>query len=369
MPRTHEREQRIGRFVRGSVVAFGCLVFAYAGARAEEWPEPALLRARDLTPFGLLRLDMRPSTMRDDPPGRWTVELQTAYQNTFVASANVRSYLETRDARRMPLRTEDVNAILSQPGDAYYLDLEVGAIDLIVRRALTQTLGLFMELPYLHYGEGRLDSLIEGFHDVLGIGQMGRDLVARDRFQMVYRLAEAQFTLLDRDVTGGFGDPIIGLRYSPPPAGQWKLTIEGAAKIAAAGRRPLLSTGRHDVGIQAALGRRTGRHFLYGSMNAVYYSGGMAESPSAHIIPTLVLAYSIAATPKTSFVLQACAGRSVVRDTQLSELKDNKYLLSIGAQSKIRDWTWNLALTENVANFDNTPDIGVQMALTYSPSP
>jgi hypothetical protein len=269
----------------------------------------------------------------------------------------------------MPLRAEDVDAILSQPGDAYYLDLEVGAIDLIVRRALTQTLGLFMELPYLHYGEGRFDSLIEGFHEVLGIGQMGRDLVARDRFQMVYRLGQAQFVLLDRDITGGFGDPIIGLRYSPPPAGAWKLTIEGAAKIAAAGRRPLLSTGKQDVGVQAALGRRTGRHFFYASMNAVYYSGGMAESPAAHIIPTLVLAYSIAATAKTSFVLQACASRSVVRDTQLGELKDNKYLLSIGAQSKIRDWTWNLALTENVANFDNTPDIGVQMALTYSPSP
>ena len=54
-----------------------------------------------------------------------------------------------------------------------------------------------------------------------------------------------------------------------------------------------------------------------------------------------------------------------MRDTSLSELNDNKYQLSLGMQSRIGDWKWSLALTENIANFDNTPDIGLQLALTH----
>lgn len=347
-----------------SLIAYLLLLGAPAVASAEGWPEPAVLRARDLTPFGLLRLDMRPATMHADPVDRWTFEVQAAYQNTFIASENVKTYLQNRDAGRAPIRPQDAQAILALPGDAYYLDVEVGTVDLVLRRGLTETLGVFFELPYLHYGEGRFDSWIEGFHSAFGMGQMGRDLVARNRFQMIYRLGDVQHAQLDREGEGGFGDPLVGIRYAPSGRGAWDVTVETAMKVAVAGQRPLLSTGKHDIGAQTALQRRAGRHALYASLSAVYYSGGVPESPEAQLIPTLVLAYNFAVTRQTSFVVQSYASRSVVRDTTLSELKANKYQLSFGVQSRIRDWKWSLALTENIANFDNTPDIGAQLTLT-----
>src|SRR5687768_13904879 len=58
------------------------------------WSHTGLLRARDLTPFGLLRLDMLPAHTADAEPGTWTFEVQYAYQNTFILSDNVRDYLE-----------------------------------------------------------------------------------------------------------------------------------------------------------------------------------------------------------------------------------------------------------------------------------
>ena len=299
-----------------SLIACLLLLSAPAAASADEWPETAVLRARDLTPFGLLRLDMRPATTQADPVGRWTFELQAAYQNTFIASENVKTYLHSRNAGRVPIRPQDAQAILALPGDAYYLDVEVGAVDLIMRRGLTEALGVFFEVPYLHYGEGRLDSFIEGFHSAFGLGQMGRDLVARNRFQMIYRLGDTQYAQLDRELEGGFGDPIVGVRYAPPMHGAWDLTVETAMKLAVAGRRPLLSTGKQDIGAQAALQRRVGRHALYGSVSAVYYSGGMPESPAAQVVPTLVLAYSFAATrTRASFfratsVAASCATRA-----------------------------------------------------------
>jgi hypothetical protein len=340
-----------------------------APTHAERGSTPGILRARDLAPFGLQRLDIRPSDKSDRYIGEWTVEVQAAYQNTFALSDDVRGYLERRDAGRIPLRAEDAHALLNGNQDSYYVDVEVGVVDLIVQRALTRQLGVFFELPHFHYGEGKLDSPIESFHDALGLEQMGRELVARDRFQMVYQFGDARLQMLDREVRGGFGDPIAGVRYTPSlPNSPWRFGIEAAAKLPVAGERLLLSTGETDFGIQASTRRSFGRTTLQANASAVYYSGGV-ESPADEIIPTLILACSYSVTPGTSIIVQSYASRSAVRDTTIDGLKDNKYQLSLGLQSGFDDWTWTFAVTENIVNFDNTPDVGFQLGLSYTGRP
>jgi hypothetical protein len=51
------------------------------------------LRVRDLTPFGYLRLDMRPTFGDRLAPGAWAFETEIAYQNTWALSPPVRRYL------------------------------------------------------------------------------------------------------------------------------------------------------------------------------------------------------------------------------------------------------------------------------------
>lgn len=344
-----------------------------AGKSVESaWSHVGLLRARDVSPFGLLRLDMLPAHTADALEGKWTFELQMAYQNTFILSDNTRKYLQQRNIGRQPLRPEDAAAILALPGDAYYVDGEVGLYDLIVQRRLNRYWSAYVTMPYIRYGEGILDSTVESFHNLFGLGQQGRDLVARNHFQVVYGIGDTRFTLLDRETKGGFGDPVFGIRYSlPEPRFGWDVVAEFAAKIAVDGERFLLSTGRDDYGTQITLQRRlgkTGRHALYLSGSAVYYSGG-PEMPDedAQVIPTLIAGYSFGLTPRTSMILQGYASRSVVQDTSIKQLKDDKYLLSLGLQSRQGNFLWSLALTENVKNFENTPDIGAQLGVAYMP--
>lgn len=346
-------------------LALACSVLLCATAGAEPGPEPGILRARDLSPFGLQRLDMRPTDMSERPLGQWTVELQAAYQNTFAMSDDALDYLQRRDTGRIPLRAEDARALVAAPYDSYYVDVEVGVLDIILQRRFTRQLAAFFEVPYIHYGEGKLDAFIEGFHDAAGMGQMGRDLVARDRFQIVYRFADTSVQMLDREVSGGFGDPIVGLSYRSSLAGPWQFAMDAAAKVPVAGERLLLSTGETDYGLQASTRRRFGRATVQASATLVHYSGG-AESPADTLIPTLIVAGSYAATPATSIIVQTYASRSAVRGTTVDELNDNKYQLSLGLQSSLRGWTWTLAITENIANYNNTPDVGFQFGLSYS---
>ena len=338
----------------------------------QQWSHVGLLRARDLTPFGLLRLDLLPAHTADAAAGTWTFEVQYAYQNTFVLSDNATQYLEGRGTGRVPLRPEDAAAILALPDDAYYIDGEVGLADLIVQRRLSNYWSVYLTIPYIHYGEGALDSTIESFHDVIGFSQQGRDLVARNRFQLVYGIGDVSFSQLDRETNGGFGDPVVGARYSlPEPRFGWDVVVEFAAKIAVDGERFLLSTGENDYGAQLTLQRRlgeTGRHALYLSGSAVYYAGG-PEIPGdeSQVIPTLIAGYSYGLTQHTSVILQGYASRSVIQDSSVEELTDDKFQLSIGLQSRGRNVLWSLAITENISNFSNTPDIGLQLGLAYMP--
>jgi hypothetical protein len=339
---------------------------------AQKWSHIGLLRGRDLSPFGLLRLDMLPAHTADAEAGTWTLEIQYAYQNTYVLSNNVRGYLEQRNLGREPLRSQDVAAIAALPGDAYYVDGEVGFADLIVQRRINDYWSAYVTVPYITYGKGLADRTIESFHDTFGFSQQGRDLVARDRFQIVYQIGETQFAELDRDTDGGFGDPVFGVRYSlPQPREGWDIVIELAAKLAFEGERFLLSTGRDDYGLQLTLQRRlgeTGRHALYLASSAVYYAGG-PEVPGdkSQIVPTIITGYSYGLTPSASVILQGYASRSVIENTTLDELKDEKYQLSLGLQSRAQNILWSVAITENVSNFTNTPDIGAQIGFAYMP--
>ena len=66
--------------VRALVVAIS-LASAASGApaHAAENEFLGLLRARDLTTFGFLRLDMRPAHAIHSPPGTWAIEKKSPW--------------------------------------------------------------------------------------------------------------------------------------------------------------------------------------------------------------------------------------------------------------------------------------------------
>jgi hypothetical protein len=354
------------RLAIASGVAGLCAAMA---AHAEDWVHPGMLRVRDLTPFGLLRLDLRPPHWLDAPEHSWMLELELSYQNTFVLSGNVERYLRTRDAGRVPIRPEDVAAIYDLPGDAYYIDGEVGVYELIAYRKLNRHWTAFLSVPYLSYGKSLLDGTIEGFHEAFGFDQQGRNLVARNSYQFVYDIGGMRSAQLNRTVNGGLGDPVFGARYSFPRSDRgWDLVAELAAKVAVDGQRSQLSTGASDYGLQLGARRIWGRHAVYFAGSAVYFAGGPGTPADRHFLPTLHAAYGYGLTPRSSLMLQGYLSASVVQHTDVRELSDNTYQLSLGLQHRRPRTLWTFAAIENVSNFDNTPDIVVQLGVVLTPA-
>lgn len=331
-----------------------------------------LLRMRDLSPFGSLRLDMRPAHAVSIPRGTLAVEFEVGYQNSWALSPELEKFLTAREAQgRRELGVEDLQDIHALPGENYLVDLESAVIDLTVHYKLTQDVSVYWITSAITYAGGFLDSTIEGFHESFGFSTFGRPAVSRNAFNLIYDLNAAQSAFFEAPTHGGFTDPIAGLRYSGMRISErWRVGLEAAAKLPLGGRRLLLSTGRLDYGVQGSLQGHTDRHGMYANLALVYYAG--ASEPvfqEAQVLPTFILGYECRLTARTNLNLQAYVSRSAYTDrtTALNELEAEKYQITLGLRHLRGRVLYTFGVTENVQNVNNTPDIGFQLGIAFIP--
>lgn len=329
-----------------------------------------MLRVRDLTPFGFLRLDMRPAHAVSGPPGNWGVEIDVGYQNTWVLSPNVQEYLKALPGRRR-LGPNEIQAIRDLPGEAYLVDLELGLLDLMFHRKLSNHWGVYAVLGGVAYNGGFLDGAVESFHSTFGFSSFGRPALNRNEVNVILDLKNTK--VVQPDLPGsGLLDPTFGVRYttaaSPAP---WNLVIEAAVKVPIDGARPFLSTGHTDFGLQLTLQRFSRRHAAYASLAGVYTEGSdITPAQRTQVVPTMILGYEYRTSERTHLIAQAYASRSVFNrdDTDLGGLLRTKYQVSVGMRYRIGASVLSFAVTENFGSFNNTPDIGFQIGWAFSPA-
>ena len=188
---------------RDAAVSFLVLLAIFAApAAAAEFYGP--LRARDLSPFGFLRLDMRPAHAVSMEPGGWALETEFASQNTWAMSPGVGSYLAGLESGgRRALGDADAAAIRDLPGENYLLDLEMTMVDVTLHHEFSPRLSGYLITSAVSYEGGFLDGAIESFHGLFGHRSFGRPAVARNDANVIYDLKSTSFTQLGSPLTSG----------------------------------------------------------------------------------------------------------------------------------------------------------------------
>ena len=280
------------------------------------------------------------------------------------------NYLNSLPGRRH-LGPAEVQAIRNLPGEAYLVDLELGLLDLTFHRKLTDHWGIYATFSAVTYSGGFMDGGIEWFHDRFSMSQVGRPAVKRNDINVILDLKGTQL-YQPQLPDGGLLDPTFGVRYtaaqSPAP---WNLVVEAAVKVPIDGERAFLSTGHYDFGMQITLQRFYQRHAGYASLAAVHTRGSNAAlSYSTQVVPTAILGYEYALSGRINLNAQFYASPSVYRHslTDLAELRDPKFMLSAGGRYRIGSSLLTFAVTENLVNYNNSPDIGFQIGWAYSPA-
>jgi hypothetical protein len=325
------------------------------------------LRIRDMTPFNLLRLDMLPAHAVEAGVGSWAVEANLSFSNTFVMSDNVHQYLQDRGGRS-PLTLADSQAILGMGQDAFYVDGEFGLLEVTGHYRVARHTSVYLTLSAYDFSGGFMDGSIEGFHNTFGFDSAGRDLVARRSFQTVVAIEGAQTVALEPPVGTGLGDPVIGVRHATAlGASRWGLVLSGESKIAWRGERLFLSTGTNDYGAQLALQGKFGRQALYFSGSLVSTDGQVfGVSLARRLVPTVTAAYERALNDRTNFIGQIYTSQSAVRESSIKVIQADKYQASLGLRTHHGRMIYGVAVTENIANFENTPDVGLSLTAAWA---
>jgi hypothetical protein len=351
-------------------VIFAVLSGVTPGIAAADSRFHGLLRGRDLTPFGYLRLDMRPGFSDPGTPGRWTIETDFAYQNTWATSPEVEKYLNKLPGRR-ELGPAEFEAIRALPGENYLVDLELAQADVTFNYQFSERWGGYLIASGASFGGGFLDSTIEGFHDLINNPRFGRPAASRNDYNVLFDLKSTRYARYEAPGSGGLLDPVLGVRHTRGfDDDRWKLSVETAVKLPLSDRGGALSTGHADVGVQMSLRRYAGVHAWYLNLAAVYYAGmdNLVPEPS-QVLPTMVLGYERVLTPRTNLIVQGYVSRSVFEreQTDLNELLGTKYQISGGVHHRRGAHLFTFALTENIQNINNTPDVGLQMGYSFNP--
>jgi len=378
------------RLRRWTFAVITALLLAIVAARADETPGRdgtgllGPLRIRDMTPFNLLRLDMLPAHAVDAGPGSWAIEAGLSFSNTFVMSDNVHEYLRHRaetgaggaaaasgvsgaSHRGAPLSPADVAAIQAMGQDAYYVDGEFDLLEATFHYRVLRRTSVYVTLSAYDFTGGFMDASIEGFHDSMNI-ENARQYVSRGQFQTVLSIDGVQSSSLTAPLGFGLGDPVFGMRQAFPLDGRhWTLVASGEVKVAWRGEREALSTGTSDYGVQLALQGKFAERALYFNASFVSTDGQVFGIPlDRRIIPTVTAAYETSLTTYANFIFQVYASRSTVQDTTIDLLKADKYQASLGVRSRRGRLIYGLAVTENIKNFDNTPDVGMNLTLAWA---
>ncbi|MGE0641579.1 MAG: DUF3187 family protein [Thermoanaerobaculia bacterium] len=327
------------------------------------------LRIRDQFLPGLGYLGFDPVSADILSPGEWQLDFVVTASNSFAHSIEIERALEARPDRS-GLGLEELRAI--QPDHAghglFYLDGEHTRWAVAARRGIGHGLQVEIVVPVIRIDGGFLDSTIEGFHDTFSLGQAGRLGAPRGRFGAYVRSGD-QEVYLDRSPGTALGDIVLGVRYDlrrSRPAPKLELAIEGLAKLPTGDVDRLTSSGSADFGAQL-LGTRYFRgSCLHFSLGAAYLGPHELYDLDPQTIVSGMLAWEIALGGKTTGLVQATVSQSPFKDLSSAEIRSASTQLTAGVKHAFGRNVLFLGVTENLANFNNSADIGLHIGVTRS---
>lgn len=360
--------------LRHAFVCFAVLVMVAASSvlaaestatTDEEAWVPVPFRVRNLTFPTMLTMGFMPRPTNAVGAGNWGFELNASVSNNFQMSAGIEEFLADRGGERRALSHSDIDTILTEVDEPQFLiDGELNVIDLGIHYGLSLRWTLSLRMGYLGYSGGFMDSGIQSFHDFVGIGQAGREFIDMDGFQVLFMNEGESHILYDRPSSGGFTDPMLSLTYSFPNTWKgWSFSLEGAVKAPIADVDDWLSTGSWDFGLQGTAEKTWHRNALIFNLALVVPGDIEIErtfDPPG--LPSANVAYLHRFGRRTTGIIQALYSENIFRDEVDSDLSAYEFQVTAGVKIEALGGAIGIAFTENLFNFDNTPDFGLHLS-------
>ena len=297
--------------------------------------------------------------------GHSAYEMHYSVVNDHQVSPAVANYLiGIHGGDRRSLTSTDIDFILSLPkGESYYIDGEVSMLEFTTYWGLTNDLDFGINVNFIAYGGGFLDSTIYDFHDNLDLGQHSRDQVIDNDFLVVLGLQPGNpLVFLKPPTSGGLSDPSFFLRYAfPDDYKGWNFNLTTGLKVPLADEDVFLSTGSWDAGFQFIADKRYLRDAFIINAGIVYPGDIKKHNMDLSSLPFVNLSWlhGFEGQMRKRFFLQMLFSEHPFHETVNTQLSDIQFQITAGLKYDTSVGVIGIGFTENILNFNNTPDLGL----------
>ncbi len=217
---------------------------------------------------------------------------------------------------------------------------------------------------------GILDGFIADFHDTFDIDQDGRDVYENGRVFIDIRDDKGNVLLNRYQETGLYSQGLLlTLQHNVScgkalrPAFAYALT----ARYEFEGNGPLQRDIPFDFGFSIMASKRFGPLYVYLTAGYLWFGGDRVEKirlKRSQLSGLLALEWRYLNTQ--SLILQYLASEGQAED--LGPFSDVSHEFTLGWKAELRPgWLFEAGLIENFIVYDNSPDFGIQMGVTWRP--
>ncbi len=241
------------------------------------------------------------------------------------------------------------------------------------RQGLGQGWEYFLEIPAVAHSAGAFDGFIEGWHDVFGLPQGGRDTAPRDRLSLTYVDGETVRTDVGRDVLS-LGDASFGVGYAlpSPPLPNDGMAVRAAVKLPTGDVDSLAGSGGFSTSAWAETsgtlpGSGDSRRWLYAATLGALAGAAPEGFPAAdHFVAFGRLGVTWRALEDLQFTVQVDAHSSPYGASGLAALADTAVILGMGGSLRLTErLVLDVAVTEDDGIHRSAPDIGLHLAMRW----
>ena len=220
------------------------------------------------------------------------------------------------------------------------------------------------EIPLLSHRGGVLDGFINNWHDAFGLPTLGRDRVADNQLQFVYIRDDREQVNIQSSTTG-LGDILLFAGKTIKLTEKVDLTVRGQLKLPTGDADRLMGSGSTDFSLSASITRKWGTWLGSARLGGSYLGTG-------DILPQLQRNWAGFGTAYVgwqpfralAFKLQLDAQTSIYQGSDIDQLTEPAFQLSIGGSAKVNRSTFlDFGVTEDEINPDVSSDVSFQLRL------
>ncbi len=258
-----------------------------------------------------------------------------------------------------------VSNIWLNPSDKqYFLDFDMADMRLAIVAGLNHGWTLELGVNELRTLSSGLDQLILTFHDQFGISQDDREDYPKNATRISIpaygiELDRSDLKRLSRSVDVTASKAVI-----EPTSRRPAVAVSGTLRYETLNDGPV-EEGSADFGLMLSLAQPIGKHYIYANLTYTHFgSSELITLPLEDEQFTALAAYEWRTRPRQAQLLQYLYCDGVVKD--LGALSNSSHEVHLGNKWKLKRFMWEFSITENIINYDNSPDVGITLGMVYS---